>query len=52
MAIHDRYYATPAPDWPSLTFRLQLLAEERVGTLVRQAQAEEDAAFDKVKQQV
>lgn len=45
MAIHDRYYATPAPDWPSLTHRLQLLSEMHVGTRVRQAEASEDAAY-------
>lgn len=45
MAIHDAHYATPAPDWTSLVYRLQYLAEMRVGTRVREAQASEDAAF-------
>ncbi len=52
MAIHDRYYATPAPDWPSLIHRLQLLSEEHLGVLVRQTQAQEDAAFDGVAEHI
>lgn len=50
MAIHDAHYATPAPDWPSLCYRLQYLAEMRLGTRVRAAQAQEDAAFAQAAQ--
>jgi hypothetical protein len=52
MAIHDAHYATPAPDWPSLCYRLQYLAEMRVGTRVRQSQAQVDAAFDRVANEI
>jgi hypothetical protein len=52
MAIHDAHYATPPPDWPSLLYRLQYLAEMGVGRRVRQAQAQEDAAFAAAAAQV
>ena len=52
MAIHDAHYATPAPDWTSLCYRLQYIAEMRVGTRVRRAQAQEDAAFARVAQNI
>jgi len=51
-AIHDRYFASRPPDWPSLTHRLQLLAEERVGSRLRAERAAEDAAFEKAKNKV
>lgn len=44
-AIHDRYYSTPPGSWTDLRWRLQLIAEEEVGVRVREAQAQEDAAF-------
>lgn len=50
-AIHDRYFASRPPDWPSLTHRLQLIAEETVGSALRREQAKEDAAFNRAKQQ-
>ncbi len=45
MAIHDAAYATPAPSWRAFRWRLQHLAEERVGKLVRRAGSAEDAAW-------
>lgn len=44
-AIHDRHYATPPADWEEYRWRLQLLAEERVGSGMRDAARAEDAAF-------
>lgn len=43
MAIHDAHYATPAPDWETLMWRLQYLAEMRLGAPLRASQAQEDA---------
>lgn len=44
MAIHDAHYATPAPDFESFMWRLQYLAEMRLGAPLRHMQAQEDAA--------
>ena len=43
-AIHDRYYHTEPADWVAFMHRLQLLAEEHIGTHIRRAGAAEDAA--------
>ena len=47
-AVHDRYYATPPADWVEYRWRLQLLAEERVGVAVRRSAQQEDAAWNAV----
>ena len=47
-AIHDAHFATEPEDWVAFMARLQYLAEMRIGIPTRQAQAAEDAAFDKV----
>lgn len=46
MAIHDAAYASPPPSWEAFKWRLQHLAEERIGVLQRQHQAAENKAFD------
>lgn len=40
--------AVQAMTWEEFWYGLQLLAEERIGTLVRQEAAREDAAFEAV----
>lgn len=44
-AIHDRYFATPPASYTDYRWRLQLLAEETVGTRVRDVGRAEDAAW-------
>lgn len=44
-AIHDRCFATPPASYTDYRWRLQLLAEETVGTRVRDHQRAEDAAW-------
>jgi hypothetical protein len=36
--------------WPQFALARQLLSEERIGTAVRQAAADEDAEFDKSRE--
>lgn len=45
-AIHDRHFATPPASFAEYRWRLQLLAEESVGTRVRDVGRAEDAAWD------
>ncbi len=46
MAIHDAAYASPPQSWRAFRWRLQHLAEERLGKLVRRAGRSEDAAWN------
>lgn len=43
MAIHDAAYASPPQSWRQYRWRLQHLAEERIGKAVRQSSAHEEA---------
>ncbi len=43
MAVHDFYYASPAPDWDTFMLRMHLIAEERIGAALRREGAMEDA---------
>lgn len=44
-AVHDRYFATPPASYDEYRWRLLLLAEETVGTRVRDEGRREDAAW-------
>ncbi len=45
MAVHDAAYATPPQSWRAFRWRLQHLAEERLGKRMRQATRAEDTAW-------
>lgn len=49
MAVHDAVYATPPRTFLELRWRLQHLAEERLGKFQRQLGSEEDAAADELR---
>jgi len=44
-AVHDRHFANPPADWAEYRWRLQLLAEESIGSSLRRHARAEDAAF-------
>lgn len=44
MAIHDAAYATPPQTWQQFKWRLQHLAEERLGVAKRSAAVAEEEA--------
>lgn len=50
--IHDHEFATPPASFREYRLRVQYLAEQKVGRLVRQEQAREDAAFRKALERV
>lgn len=49
-AIHDLHYATRPQDFDELRYRLQLLAEQKMGTALRRQAAIEDAKVAKARE--
>lgn len=49
MAVHDHWYATPPASWVAFRWRLQHIAEEEIGTRVRESQRHEDDTFKKLQ---
>lgn len=50
MAVHDAAYATRPSSYVELRWRLQHLAEERIGKAIRRAGSDEDEAADRLRE--
>lgn len=50
MAVHDAVYATSPRTFLELRWRLQHLAEERIGKAIRRAGSDEDEAADRLRE--
>lgn len=49
-AVHDHEYATPPRTWDELRWRMQWIAERRLGRLLRAEQMREDMAMGAARQ--